>query len=73
MMNYLRHIQSTMRELMVMLGYVMALAAFFVVMAEFGEMTTVLEWSFWALVAVPLVYAVAQTALSIKQIRKEAE
>jgi len=64
-----RAIIERAQAFMVIVGYLMALAAFFVTLSQLGDISLELRVVMWALLAVPILYALA---LSAEQIRQNA-
>lgn len=70
--KYSRAVVNQARGFMIMMGYIMALAAFFVTLAQLGDITPALKVTMWALLAVPIVYALAVTVESLTKNRETA-
>jgi len=62
-----RGVINQARGFMILMGYIMALAAFFVTLAQIGDITLELRVLMWALMAVPIAYVIATTVESIRQ------
>lgn len=67
--KYARGLANQTQAFMILMGYVMAYAAFFVVLVEYGGTSPSLKVMQWALILPPIAYAVAIAVANISQAR----
>lgn len=68
--EYARVVTNRAQAFMILMGYIMALAAFFVTLAQIGEITQSMRVLMYALLAVPILSTLAAGVESIASARE---